>query len=97
MPVSGRGHNHSLQSAGLVDAQVAIDAVRCDVLPRFELEALADQGDFDLVGFEGDQVPDRRHPVEGRAIRPRCVGDAVDVVVGGDALVGAECLQVDQG
>ena len=57
---------------------------RRHVLPRLEL--LVVQGDLALVGFEGDQVADRRHLVERRAIRPGSVKDAIDVVVGGDAL-----------
>ena len=68
----------------------------CDVTfcPGSSSSRSPSEGDLDLVGLEGDQVADRRHLVHRRAIRPRGVTDAVDVVVGGDALVGAERLQL---
>ena len=53
--------------------------------------------DLDAIGLERDQVADRRHVVDRRAVGPRGVPDAVDVVVGGDPLVGAERLLLDRG
>ena len=70
---SGHAPHDGRQTAGLVDAQVAIDAVRDDGLPGLELEALAVQRDLDAVGLEGDEVADRRHVVERRAVGPRGV------------------------
>jgi hypothetical protein len=55
--------------------------VRDDGLRGLELAALAVQRDLDATGLEGDQVADRRHIVERRAVRPRGKVDALDVVV----------------
>ena len=48
----------------------AVDAVRDDGLPGLELEALAVERDLDAIGLEGDEVADRRHVVERRAVGP---------------------------
>ena len=53
--------------------QVAVDAVRDHLLPGLELEPLAVEPDLDAVGLERDEVADRRHGVERRAVGPRGV------------------------
>jgi hypothetical protein len=65
---SGSSLSDGRQCPALADVQIAVDAVRGDFLPWLELESLAIEGDLDTVGLERDQVPDRRHVVQRRAV-----------------------------
>jgi Na+/H+ antiporter NhaA len=91
-----RDHRSFLSSedgerAGLVDVEVAIDAMGDDRLPGLEGEALAVQRDLDAVGLEGDEIADRGHVVERRAVGPGGVADAVDVVCSIASTSAASC------
>src|SRR5438105_15931801 len=49
---SGSSFHYSRQRACLADVQVAVDAVRGDVLTGLDPEALLVEGDVDAVGLE---------------------------------------------
>src|ERR1700730_18685384 len=89
----------SCQPSGgdLVRGEFAVDAVRHHALPGFEPEPAAVEGYLDLVRFEGDQAGDPPDLGPGVLVRPRRASRVADVVVAGQALVGAEGLAAGRG
>jgi hypothetical protein len=70
--------------------------VRRDVLAGFEPKRFVVERDGDLVRFEGQVIAYPGDLGPGVDVGPGCAGDAVDVVVAGEALVRAERLVVDR-
>src|SRR6266568_580521 len=81
----------------LVGVQASVDSVRDDGLARLEGEFLVVEEDVDLVRLEGDEVGDAGDLGPGLRVGPGCAMAAADVVVNGQALVGAERLSLGRG
>src|SRR5207253_3826749 len=78
-----------------VGIQASVDSVWHDALTRLEGEFLVVEEDLDLVRLEGDEVGDACDLGPRPRIGPCRLFMVADVVVAGQALIGAERLSLD--
>ena len=76
----------------LLGVQASVDSVLLDALARLERKLLVVEENVDHVRLEGDEIGDARDLGPRLQVRPRGPFALADVVVIGEALVGAERL-----